>query len=53
MSEVHRGMHLSDAQFNVLVEDFTAAMTSLHLPVLVQNRLLKRLAAQHGQVTYQ
>lgn len=53
MAEVHRGMHLSDTQFNALVEDFTAAMTSLQLPVRVQNRLLKRLAAQHGDVTYQ
>lgn len=53
MAEVHRGMHLSDTQFNALVEDFTAAMNSLHLPVRVQNRVLKRLAAQHGKVTYQ
>jgi hemoglobin len=53
MADVHRGMHLSDTRFNALVEDFTAAMTSLHLPVRVQNRVLKRLAAQHGQVTYQ
>lgn len=52
MAEVHRGMHLSDAQFNAVVEDLTAAMTSLHLPVRVQNRLLERLAAEHGEVTY-
>jgi hemoglobin len=53
MAEVHRGMPLGDTRFNALVEDFTAAMTSLHLPVRVQNRVLERLAAQHGQVTCQ
>jgi hemoglobin len=53
MAEVHRGMHLTDTQFNAVVEDLTAAMTSLHLPVRVQNQLLKRLAAEHGHVTYQ
>lgn len=53
MAEVHRGMHLTDARFNAVVEDLIAAMTSLHLPVRVQNRLLERLAAEHGEVTCQ
>lgn len=52
MVEVHRGMNLSAAQFNAVVEDLTAAMTSLHIRVPVQNRLIKRLAPVHDDVVY-
>jgi hemoglobin len=52
MAEVHRGMNLSETQFNAVVEDLTAAMTSLSIPVRVQNRLLKRLAQVRGDVIY-
>jgi hemoglobin len=52
MTEVHRGMKISETQFNAVVEDLTAAMTSLHIAVPVQNRLLKRLASERGDVIY-
>lgn len=52
IAEVHRGMNVSESQFNAVVEGLTAAMTSLHLAVPVQNRLLRQLAAEHGNVVY-
>ena len=52
MAEVHRGMNLSEAQFNAVVEDLIASMTSLHISVPVQNRLLRRLASERGNVIY-
>lgn len=52
MADAHRGLNVHEAQFNAIVEDLTAAMTSLHLPVPTQNRLLKRLAALRGEVLY-
>lgn len=52
MAEVHRGMNLSETQFNAVVEDLTDAMTSLRIPVPVQNRLIKRLARVRADVIY-
>ncbi len=52
MAEVHRGLNLRETQFNAIVEDLTAAMTSLHLPVPTQNRLIKRLAPVRKDVLY-
>jgi hemoglobin len=52
MAEVHRGMKISETQFNAVVEGLTAAMTSLHITVPVQNRLLKRLAPERGDIIY-
>lgn len=52
MAEVHRGMNVSETQFNAVVEGLTAAMTSLHITVPVQNRLLKRLAPLRGDIIY-
>jgi hemoglobin len=52
MAEVHRGMNISETQFNAVVEDLTSAMTSQHIAVPVQNRLLKRLAPERGEIIY-
>ena len=52
MADVHRGMNLSATQFNAVVEDLTSAMTSLHIPVPAQNRLIKRLAPVRDDVIY-
>ncbi len=52
MVEAHRGMNLHETQFNAIVEGLTAAMTSLHIPVPTQNRLLKRLAPVRKDVIY-
>jgi hemoglobin len=52
MAEAHRGLNLHEAQFTAIVEDMTAAMTSLHIPVPTQNRLIKRLAPVRKDVLY-
>lgn len=52
MADVHRGMNVSETQFNAVVEGLIAAMTSQRIVVPVQNRLLKRLAAERGDVIY-
>lgn len=50
MPETHAGRHITDAQFNALVEDLIAAMTARGVPVGAQNRLLRRLAPMHRDV---
>lgn len=50
MGPVHAGLNLTEAHFNALVEDLQQAMDQRGLPVRVQNRLLKKLAALHGEV---
>lgn len=50
MGPVHAGLNLTEAHFNALVEDLQKAMDKRQLPVRVQNRLLKKLAALHGEV---
>ncbi len=52
MSDAHRGLHLTNANFNALVEDLQSAMDFLGVPFITQNRLLARLAPmQHDVVT--
>lgn len=53
MAEVHRGMDISDADFNALVEVLIDAMEQQGIPVSAQNRLLKPLAAMHGDIVQQ
>lgn len=50
MGPVHAGLALTEAHFNALVEDLQKAMDKRKVPVRVQNRLLKKLAALHGEV---
>lgn len=50
MGPVHAGLNLTEAHFNALVEDLQVAMDKRQLPIRVQNRLLKKLAALHGEV---
>jgi len=50
MKESHAGRKIDNAQFNALVEDLIDVMTARNIPVPVQNRLLKRLAAMHGDI---
>jgi hemoglobin len=52
MADAHRGMNLHEGQFNAIVEDLTAAMTSVHISVPTQNRLIKRLATVRKDVLY-
>ncbi len=52
MVAAHKGLHLTNANFNALVEDLQAAMNSCSIPFAVQNRFLARLAPyQHEVVT--
>lgn len=49
---VHKGMHLTNADFNSSVEDMQQAMDDLGIPYSTQNRLLARLAPfEHEVVT--
>ena len=50
MTEAHRGLHLTNADFNAVVEDLQAAMEKVGVPFAVQNRFLARLAPMQHQV---
>ena len=50
MTEAHRGLHLTNADFNAVVEDLQAAMDKTGVPFAVQNRFLARLAPMQRQV---
>jgi len=50
MAIVHKGMHLSDADFDALTEDLQLAMDEIGIPFATQNRLLARLAPYERQV---
>ena len=51
MVDVHRGMDISEAQFNAIVEHLIQAMNDEQVPTRAQNRLLKLLADLHGEIT--
>ena len=50
MTEAHKGLHLTNANFNAVVEDLQAAMEKVGVPFAVQNRFLARLAPMQHQV---
>jgi hemoglobin len=52
MVATHKGLHLTNANFNALVEDLQTAMDACNIPFATQNRFLARLAPmQHEVVT--
>ena len=52
MHDAHKGLHLTTADFNALVEDLQAGMDKAGIAFSTQNRLLARLAPmQHDVVT--
>jgi hemoglobin len=52
MAATHKGLHLTNANFNALVEDLQLAMDEQGIAFPVQNRFLARLAPmQHDVVT--
>lgn len=53
MVATHKGLHLTDANFNALVEDLQTAMDSCNIPFATQNRFLARLAPMEHQVVTQ
>lgn len=53
MTAAHKGLHLTNANFNALVEDLQAAMDEQGIAFAVQNRFLARLAPMQHQVVTQ
>ena len=52
MHDAHKGLHLTNFDFNSLVEDLQKGMDEANVPFATQNRLLARLAPmQHDIVT--
>jgi len=50
MTAAHKGLHLTNAHFNAVVEDLQGAMDQIGLPSATQNRFLARLAPMQRQV---
>ena len=50
MEESHRGMAVTETEFNAVVEALILAMESLDVAVPVQNQLLARLAPMHADI---
>lgn len=50
MVDTHRGLHVTAAAFNAMVEDLQAAMAQLQIPLGAQNRLLAPLAKMRNQI---
>ncbi len=50
MEAAHKGLHLTNANFNALVEDLQAAMDKSGIAFATQNRFLARLAPYQHQV---
>ncbi len=50
MAIAHKGLHLTNANFNAVVEDLQAAMDKVGLAFATQNRFLARLAPMQHQV---
>ncbi len=52
MQESHRGMNVTETEFNAVVECLIDAMETERIPTATQNRLLARVAPLHGDVVY-
>lgn len=50
MAQAHQHMAIREGDFNALVEDLNWAMDQRNIPRRIQNRLLARLAAMHGEI---
>jgi hemoglobin len=50
MTAAHKGLHLTNANFNAVVEDLQLAMDKVGTPFATQNRFLARLAPMQHQV---
>jgi hemoglobin len=53
MRQTHKGMNLSTADFNALVEDLQKSMDSNNVPLGLQNQLLALLAPMEPHVVHQ
>jgi len=52
MPDAHKGMHITEADFNALVEDLEKSLDKNAVPFTTQNRLLAILAPLESQVDY-
>lgn len=52
MAQVHRGMDITEGEFNATVNALTAAMDSEGIDKRTQNRLLKKLAPMRSDIIY-
>jgi hemoglobin len=50
MTAAHKGLHLTEADFNAVVEDLQGAMDKVGIGFATQNRFLARLAPMEHQV---
>jgi hemoglobin len=50
MAAAHKGLHLTNADFNAVVEDLQDAMSKVGVSFATQNRFLARLAPMQHQV---
>jgi len=50
MTAAHKGLHLTNSDFNAVVEDLQNAMDKVGVPFATQNRFLARLAPMQHQV---
>jgi len=50
MTAAHKGLHLTNADFNTVVEDLQAAMDTCNIAFSVQNCFLARVAPMQHQV---
>lgn len=53
MKATHRGLNITQADFDRLVQLLIYAMQEEGIPIAVRNDLLKRLAPMYGDVVYQ
>lgn len=52
MTQVHKGMNITEADFNRVVELLINAMTKVDIPHRLQNQILARLAPMRGEMIY-
>jgi hemoglobin len=53
MKEAHRGMKITDAEFNALVEDLVKSLDKFKVPAREKNELLTPLAKMKGDIVGQ
>lgn len=52
MLQVHQGMHITEAEFNAVVDALIRAMEKTNIAYPVQNRLLAELVPMRGEIIY-
>jgi hemoglobin len=50
MKQAHRGMKVTEGEFNALVEDLTAALNAFKVPAKEQSELVSALGAMKGDI---